>query len=342
MAKTEKPDAALENIDVREVSVVDRPAIRRKFLIVKRDTMEESMPDKVITDEDIFDAVDHILKDSKDEETQEEIVKVTVGQTLKVLTASLQSLMASTKQIKALGDQPVTSEISSKLKSIAAAITGIVGASDKTEKIKGTTLQAATTALDRLMSMVSKIKGMDASSDLESSVAGELKAIASLIGGMASQPAAKVEEKIEKEEEVIDEEIEEDLEVFKSLSSGDEEDPEIIIKAGSKMKRQRLSAFRKAVDTLVSLLKELEGQPQEKDEKMETKKAAVSEEWMAGITKTINEFTEKMSELGKSMTEKIEALQKRVDEFDNVRPSGEGDEDEEIQEVKKNLWAGVL
>ena len=85
--RNKKPRELLD-LDIREVSLVDRPAIRRKFLVIKRDEDGENMSDEqalssepqeafifdevVCKDEEVEKSKNKADEDESDEETEDE------------------------------------------------------------------------------------------------------------------------------------------------------------------------------------------------------------------------------------------------------------------------------
>jgi cation transport regulator ChaB len=392
-------EARLDDLDVREVSVVDRPANKKRFLIVKRRdgnlaVLEEKMPrqaiartdaeryglerieeeEVVVKDEDqdddagsfldILDLVDvdvdeeeEAEPDEEEEEPELEVVEKTkAGAAAAKVKAWLGQLSAIVSQLKKLAGKDLPGPVKSRIASIAKAITAFVGAGeggddkddDKAEKASAdTALRAASGALQKLMSAAAKLKAADKASDVPSGVVKQLSAVAALLAKAGAGGGGKDDKEDDKDEPAADDKdkkTKKRLEVY--VSKGDGE-MEIIFKAGRKMKKARLNQFRKAVETLKGLLDELEGA--DGDDKA-TKKSVE-----AAVTKALEGFSAKLGKAMDKLTEtldgKISDVNKRVDDLDNTRPAGEGDEDTddakteqqtEINKSKKGMWSNLL
>lgn len=395
----EKATHQLEDLEVREVSVVDKPANRRRFLIVKmEDVMARAAIPAFERDERGWtgDPADPIVKtdgvdgeidllalaeemaeefsvpegdgETQDEEVSdglEAIFKATkAGDTAKRINGLVATLTRAINAMKGLGDKPLTPTIGRALQTVARGLTMLAGEKEAgVKKVAGGAVQAATTALEKLMQLASSLKEMDASADVPEAATGQMKGIASVLASILSQaeagstapdkgkekPAVDAEKgKDKKKEEGGKKEEGKD----KTTKSDDEDDPIIVFKAGAKMRRARLSRFRKAVETLSMLLKELEeGDQQElpargKDkDKKKTQKAEteIVEDLLEGITKAIEAIGGKLEEVNSSLQEQVGAVTKRLDELENVRPTGEGDDDPpEPVEKKRSMWGNVI
>lgn len=134
--QVKQPDARLEDLDVREVSIVDRPAIKRRFLIVKRDdTTEGTMARRAVpaaefrkdqagTDvgfADILGLVGEAAELQGEHTTVEKAVKA--GEALKVATDALEALTALVEESKK--GKKLPDDGADRLKKVAAALTGL-------------------------------------------------------------------------------------------------------------------------------------------------------------------------------------------------------------------------
>lgn len=417
-AGKKNPDAELEDLDVREVSIVDRPAIKRKFLIVKRqggdlgvirledqempeakqvedqelEIEEIDMEDVIKEDEeegsilDMLDVEEDVVaedavkadEDSSDEaEIVEKAVKADAVKRATALTAKLMSLVNKLKGMskkEEAGKLPTS--VTNEIRSIVQALTAMVASLTKGEpskpakkeedtevtnrqdpKVVAGAIKIATAALERMMSAVNRLKELDDDvTKIPSAIINELRGIATELNRIVTRYGYPAKAKAKKTEEGQ----EETLKAF--ISDDGTGDPEIILvsKAGAKMKHSRLSAFEKAVNTLMTLLNEIKGE--NKKDKKETKKsdeedpdmsdkdkghegdkatASTTKDWMEGITKQIGELATKFEELSKGLTGQVEALSKKVEEAETI-PAGEGDGDPAPTETKKSFWAGRI
>jgi hypothetical protein len=380
MSKKDKPDAELIEMDTREVSIVDKPAIKRKFLIVKSQDgtlglirMEDQQMTKaneaINIDEDILDLLDI----GKSQQDDSDVVTAT--------TATVDRLMKLATMIKKDGGDAISTKACDELCFVASGLMG--KAVDKEEVAKlspAIAEERVNTAVGQMMAIVNILKD-DASADITKGVFD----IASKLAPVA------------KEQDTSNTKIK----IF--VSSGDE-DPEILIqKAGAKMKSSRLSAFEKAVNTLVTLLNEIKGEQPNKDktkksneedpdmsttdkDNKDTKdtktteaeaaaKAAkekeeaaakakadaeaadddkVTKTWVKeqigeAVTKGLESVTTSIKELGEKFEkagEVVTSLTKKVDEMD-AAPAGEGDDsgdggegDPTEKKDKKSFWGG--
>jgi len=313
----------LTDLEVREVSLVDNPANQRKFLVIKRDDSgDETMPESKTTD-----VVDTLIEDvekvnKKDPETK----KVTEPQDPeKVLTVGIEKLMAFVADIR---DRE---ELSEPVVKAIDAITSSISELPLVEKAvepDENKLDQAVATLDTLVKLGEHVKGLEDKSTIPAELVTKLETISF---------------------EVPKEEVQEQLcfEVYKSIKQ--EDDPTIIMKVGSKMKKTRLSLLRSATKVLMELLKELDPEFQvdgahhkgkgkvKKEQPDEGNKEIIVEEdvkkeLMEEITQAVTEqiskaFEEKLGEefdkkldekLTELMTSKLEEVNKRVEELEKV------------------------
>jgi len=392
--KTEVTD--LEDLQVKEVSIVDHPANLRTFLIVKRATEDLTMAreafaagddtgdheveeqdeetEDVIKDaaeataeaaEEDADAIDllELTEDEEDDEEEDEeeeepdpegeiqeILKaVTVAQAFKPLNAALGQLMKATNEVKKLGKKALTKEVTSKLRVVMLALNMISGKGKvKTEKAEGGAIAVATASLQKLMTLVNTLKGMKQTDAFPGKLASEAKAIAGSISGMlATSPTAASKKKQKAEAQV-------------SKAEGTDDNPIVIIKAGSKMKKTRLAKLREAVTLLSSILKELEGDKMTKKEDEAAKTEDAKEEKKADkvekaedeakteakpdtSAEAIKEGFAKLGEAINGLGDKLEDITKRVGDLEGTAPEGNAEPDppEEVKKAK-NIWDNVI
>lgn len=395
-SKKQEADAELEELDVREVSIVDRPANKRRFLIVKRaGEPEEDMPNKVevIKDEDslldllgLGDAAgdsDITDEDETPEVTIEEfdlevITKAAIAETMKVVNAMVGRLSKVVSTLKGSGGDKeaekaeVSEKTLSEIQSIAktlGALADKLGSDEKGDEKEAAKKADASTlakvcggALQQLMSVSAKLKGIDKGADevptaIVQTIGSVAVALAKAVSAGEKEPSkggdkdaakepAKGGDKKDPTELRDKERAQKRLQIF--VTKSDDEDPEIIIKAGAKMKRSRLNQFKKAVETLMSLLKELEGDQGGSDAKKDTKGVTKSEDSDSINEKLVKGFELLESKLGEKIAAALEPVTKRLDEIDNTVPPGNGDADatetkpEEVKKSGDGFWSSVF
>lgn len=259
------------------------------------------------------------------------------------LTPILQKLTGAVEKAK---DGKLAPDVASAIASVAKALRGMSGGgkedegeAEKTEKAAGGPLAAAVAKLTALVEAVKKA----GDGDVPGNVPAQLATIAATLERFLS----KQQDGGGKEKGKDDDgkgKTEKAFEVFKAAgAASDDPDPEIIIKAGAKMQRSRLSKLKAAVQTLAALVKELEGEAAggEGDGKGAEDKVSKVD---------LSPVLSKIEEMGESIGKRVEALEgtvgqvtKRVDTIENTRPAGNGEGDPDpVQKSDDNLWAGIL
>jgi len=382
--KEKESASRLEDLDVREVSVVDRPANQRRFLIIKRDdsvtlAMEEEMPTPentgISTDSnsDLFelllsgDNVEITAKVADDDDAglaalegneaktfagMEEIFKAEhVSEMLGGAQKVLRVLMNAVSALKGLGEKDPTPAIVSQMKAVAEALEMLTGGkeaggSDKTEKVDANALQAATAALEKLMAVVDKLKGLSGDDTTPPALLSELKAVGKVVASLAAKFAGPAGDSGETDEQMADKD--KNNEKDGKVSKGD--DPVVVVKVGAKMRQARLSQLRKVVEILSTLLKDLEGS-QEKEAKPPVKKADGNDlnAKLAKGFETLEErvasiIAERLSPLQSELSE-ISKRVETVEAIDNASPGSRGSIDEEelpIEKRKAGFWSNLF
>lgn len=355
------PEATnIEDLDVREVSLVGKPAIKRTFLIVKsedglkviRQEEDQQMAPKASTEESLDSGgILDLLDLNKVEGTTEgtEINKL------------IDQLMVIAKSLKGDDGETISDDVCQQITKFAEGTTG--KPVDKVEAAKLTPQDAEariTKAVGQLMIVAKKLEDDDSD--------GVLLELSDIGSGIAP---------LEKADGVVTTQ-DQPLKVFVA-SGGD--DPEILIqKAGAKMKRSRLSMLEKAVNALVSILNEIKGDQSSGDKKTQksneetqnmstedtkdpkpedkpdvtskdtkdaepevTATAVVTKEWAEGITKQVSDLAARVEEMAKVVAEKVDAIAKKVDDFENTIPDGNSDGDpESTEKAKKSFWGGRI
>lgn len=414
-SKKPQADAELEELDVREVSIVDRPANKRKFLIVKRDaagldTSEEAMPNRVevIKDEDsLLDLLGLGLDDADDSETEvvldeeidiEAITKAAVEATTKVVAAMVGRLSRVVSSLKSGGDaggddkggddagdkEAKKAEVPAKtlteikgiaktLGALADKLGGQTGGGDgkggeaeadgEKEAAKkadtASVLKVCSAALQQLMSAAGKLKSIDkGAAEVPSAIVSDIGSVAvalakAVTGGEAEAEGGDKDAKkdpTDTSDKKTTKKAEAPFQVF--VTKGDDDDPEIIIKAGAKMKKARLNQFKKAVETLMSLLKELEGDQGGGDKDAKDKKGVKKSETGDLREQLVKGFELLETKLGEKVDAAVTAamgtVTKRLDEIEETVPPSNGDADatetkpEEVTKKTTSMWSSVF
>jgi hypothetical protein len=359
------PEATnVEDLDVREVSVVDKPAIKRTFLIVKsedgleviRQEEDQQMASKASTAENLDSGGILNLLDLEEAEGATEGTEI---------SKTIDQLMVMAESLKAEDGESISDDSCQQIIRLAEGITG--KPVDKAETAKLTPQDAearVTKAVGQLMIVAKKLEDADSNDGLLE------------LGNICSEIAP-----LEKSDEVTTTQ-DQPLKIFVA-SGGD--DPEIIIqKAGAKMKRSRLSMLEKAVNALVSILNEIKGDQSNKDGKtqksdeenqdMSTKDdkdtkttddpkpeekieptvkddsdtASGLEKFMEATTKALADVTQGLKDLGEKFSkagEVVADLSKKVDDMEGTIPDGNSTGDPEHvdkAENKKSFWGGRI
>lgn len=368
MAKrqSKKPTHALEELEVREVSLVDRPANQRKFLIVKREdggdlsiaiteaeemakrsavAASEARPATVIEIESVdkldpLGLLDVLDDEDTDGETPEDETPDTGagGDDDPAPDESEDGVEAITKATTL----KVTSEALTQLMGVVNAINKNGGAVSEEHamalqsiaKTLAPDLSATTPAsedaraetTDALTRLMSAVTLIKALDDEIETLPG---AVTTQLEGIASTLNGVAAAQSNDTADTADEERPQ-LTVFKTeLPDGD---LDLIIKRGAKMQNTRLSTLRRAVEMLGKLVKELEG-----DGKAATKKsedatidtAALVSQVTASVDASIAKVVKEVSGAMNTLREEIAAVSKRVDDVDGSTPDGNADGDDE-------------
>lgn len=395
MAGTPKgAEARLTDLDVREVSVVDRPANKRRFLIVKRDDgnlavirMEEPMSrtaipreaaeefghillsdgdDKatILKDDDIADLVGLGEEDGEEEETEAaadgEIVEVEKGvkdEAIKIAKAALQRLMSIVNKLKGASKEkggklpaPLSNEVRTLAQALSALAQKLGGkgkgkdTDDAAEKAVSDAVGGLTAAVEKLMEVVNALKALDqAATEVPGEIVTQIQGVATMLAQVASrfgageeapeEGAADAKKKPEKPEAEQAQKIKRP-EVF--VKRSDDGDPEVIIKAGRKMKRTRLSLFKKAVEMLQEILREIDAAAARADaeepQRRQTKTEADNDSFQAKLLETLT-----------SIKDEVGKVTKRVSDLEGTHPAGSEEDPPEVVEKKRTgIWGSVF
>ncbi len=402
MAKAPKGAATrLIDLDVREVSVVDRPANKRRFLVIKRDSglsifrTEEHMPrsaipreaaeefghiindvknleDKTaaqksetdvlsdedfldfigVADEEVTDAVDATVPPAEDLIT---IEKGLANEALKVAKTALQKLTGIINHLKGQKEKadklpPAlanTVKVTSQVLGALAQKLGVKGGGKggkgcNTDKAVGDVVASLTAAVERLMGVVNSLKEVDQGAEtIPGQIVTQIQGVATMLTAVLERYGMPQEEMEEREKMEVTEQEKPVAPAQKTVCKpevfmkrdGELADPELIFKAGRKMKRTRLSLFKKAVEMLQEILHEID---------LETARAEASEQKKSKEEKADDDFQKRMLEKLDAIATDVGKVTKRVDEIESTRPAGHECDPPEQVEKKNRMWASVF
>lgn len=371
-------EAELEDLDVREVSVVDKPANQRRFLVIKSEetggvtvTLEaNAMPEnqnQVASQDTEAQSLDAMglmdflgLTVTKNEEPPQteppvDAPKLEEGQSLQgqvhALTKGLlQRLTKAAGDLKE--DQEPSPEAVQELAQIAKGLDFFAGQIPHEEgeveivqdDLEGGPKVLTHKALDHVMKATNAAKQIAQDAEhIPAEIPARLQAARILL-----EKAVGVE--VSEEPEAQEAPALEGVEIFKAHGQDASDDPELILKVGAKMKKTRLSAFKKAIDLLSSILAELDG-AEKVDESEKVTKAEdqdLTGKLEKGFSLLEGRLSSQIAEALKPLTGQIDAVQKRVDDMASANPGGRGDTGpEEVHKQEdpappSNFWAGVL
>ncbi|KKN57380.1 hypothetical protein LCGC14_0562860 [marine sediment metagenome] len=261
---------------------------------------------------------------------------VKAGAGAKSAKTALAAITRIVNQAKDLGDKPLSPAMIASLKTVMNQLNLMSGQvssakekDKKTEKVEGSTMRALTAAMEKLTALSNKLGEMEADADIADAQGSEMRSIAASLGAIIDKygkPATQTEKR--------------DIEIFKAMGSENDADPMIVFKSGAKMKRVRLSQFKRAVEALQSILKELAGEQVAK-----TAPAAAVD--LTPVTKAIEAMGGKVDTKIETINKSVGDLTKRLEAVEGIRPTGAGDGDPpEATEVKKSEddigWGSVL
>lgn len=355
MSRKKDSKARLEDVDTREVSLVDRPANQRSFLVIKR---EESMGKKrtarAVPANEVKKNQDENQKSANvearsDDPTQ--VAKDGEGSFLDLL--GIDDGQPTTGQPQSTGKQPAGSAQASTPQpaevSQGGAQPAVEGTSSAPVQKANGVLGGLTQALQTLTDAVSQVKDLGdkpITSSIEKSINEVVKALS--VGkvdakstadkqkqlGVAAGAAANAEDSDAALSPAL-EPAAKKFELFKA-SATDGADPEVVIKVGSKMKRSRLSKLKETVKSLSALTSEIEG---------------VSKGAPASESVNLDPLMEKLDSLASAVKARFEALEektdkvsKRIETIENMRPAGngEGDPDPVSKSNGEGLWTNLV
>jgi DNA-binding HxlR family transcriptional regulator len=299
--KTEVTD--LEDLQVKEVSLVDRPANLRTFLIVKRAT-EEIMPREAFAAGD--DTGDYVVEEQDEETVSEEVIKEAAKATAEAAedeggdTVDLLELVEDEEDADDAEPDP-EGEIQEILKAVTvaqafkplnAALQSMMGATNEAKKVGKNKISKETASKFRsvmlalnLISGKGKIETQKAEGEAGKTATAALQKLMKLVntlkgmkqtdafpGNLASEAkaiAGSISGLLATSPTAASKKK---AEAKVTKAEGTDDNPIVVIKAGKKMKKTRLAKLREAVTLLSSILKELEGDKMAKKQDEPAKK----------------------------------------------------------------------
>lgn len=345
-----KPKHRLEELEVNEVSIVDRGANQKRFLIVKNekgnlqikesDGMPKTKTKKSETDTSLASLL--FGEDWGDEST----VSVDGGkeEVLKAIKKILGRLVTVANACKVEKSEDADNLVSTTKSALVKLFKHIAGDRDlqieihKNKKFVDLVMEAVEVLTETVNAINELPEGFD---EVPADVVNGLEKV---ISAVSSALSVATEEEPEDEPEDEPEEVEANdsisatlgFEIFKDLETTSGE-AVVCLKRGSAMKKVRLSVFKDAVSKLVKLIEELEGT------KQETNKSEVNKD----LTEKLDQVLKLKDTLGDSLgdqlnplIDRLTSLEKRQEEFETANPGSNGaDEEETVSEpVAKSMW----
>jgi hypothetical protein len=367
--------ARLTELDVREVSVVDRPANKRGFLIIKRDDgtlqverMESTMPRVAIpredaenfgVEKDAGNLVDTVVSAAEEEdvdieveeETTEPVAIVKVEKVIEVTKNALHKLMRivlDSKESKfGASDLPkcVCEEIAGISKSLSELFERTKDSKTTTVKAISDVADGITAAVASLAEATNELKKLDQASNVippqvTTKIQNAVDVLDSVIGQFASDDAESqgTEASAKREDTCADPDV---AAKASSVTNGSE----ALVKVGRKMKVARLSSFKKAVDMLQEILQEL-GMKNIEDKEQNVEKQCNADLPLVPqeqVTKVDEGDTQK--ELAMALAELAETIanvNKRLDSLEGTRPAGADADQPALVEKQVSMWANIF
>lgn len=370
----------LKDLTVKEVSLVDRGANKQKFLIIKRDesgnTIETLENSEMIIEDTNSDFLDLLGLDDKtsvqevtktdnttsdlevveledvSDDTAVDTSDLSVQKSVKGVIQTLTEIVNKSKSENKF-DEKSTEEIK-KVSEDLIKLADQNGAKAETVQVEKSadSIKTVVKATEQFVKISNDIKKIDSSSEIPQDIVDSLKSAATLLASSVNTKVEKAEEQeVTTVPEVVSEEpkAEEQIKVFKTES--EDSDPQLILKAGAKMKQMRLSEFKKAVESLQNILKQIDGSAtlivKAVDEPFDQKAFVdkIEKGLQKGFGQLDKKLTTQLEETNKSLESKIEAITKSVEVIGKTTPAGNGDADnEEIQkneQEKPGLWSSM-
>jgi len=354
-------EARLEELDVREVSVVDRPANRRKWLIVKRNGKVETMSSNTIGLADLMSL----------NSAGSEVEKSLQAEVLKATTSILEQLSKLASASKEMTTKDAPSEVLQELLQIAESVDAL---SEELAKVasaeesgesneqapasdteKGTLGSAVVKATEMMMQLVNKVKELSADADkIPAPVLQSMKKIAALIrkavgsaeqdqADQAQQEAAPAQQEAAPAQADSSPESSEKKKSKWYVEGESSDDPLIVMELlDGTTKKARLSDLETSAANLMAIIEKVKA-----SQKSGGSPAPGAEDIAKALEPQFKSIQDRNSSLTKDLQAKIEALQKNVDSLMGANPGGSGDEEppatsDQCQPVEKRLWSGLF
>lgn len=364
-ANSKAAEAVLEDLEVREVSVVDRPANQRRFLIVKSEdglavTMEDmSMKESSTSDMrevnasllDVLDigVSDQDPGDAGDVDAPDEEITVTKKQiVLQACASALERLTCVANELKqAESTEPVSDSCRDNLSGVLKALAG--ECNSLPELSNEVALSTCAESMRGFISVVEKVKELDDQVDeIPKEITDEISNVTkSLVALTEVSKEESVEDQMVDAEEVVEKEEYQVQDTEKEVPQVETEDPTIVIKAGAKISATRLSKLRDAFKALSEILSEVDSSASEKGDSVKKEEPAAKaidfDTLLAPVKESLAGITETIEKLATRLDQSIEEVAKRVTDLEGVTPAAS--EEDAIVEVEKKqggLFSGVL
>ena len=343
--------AELEDLEVQEVSLVDRPANKRPWIITKRDGSNSALEVFGMGKQQSSAGILEMLgfnsgsQQVKKNEVPADFNKLVINKAL--LPQVQQNVELALKKLTELSNQEVTKaevpdewlkqlmEVGMAMQQLLEALQGQMEGGEEgaepqedsmPEEKRDNLNELVKSACARLLEVANEMKSLDKNTpELPESVIKGIKEVAALLKTVNKD---EEEEQTDKDDQEDKEETQK-LEVFKG--AGDE----VIIKSGDKLFQTTLKELEKMRNNFDKLIEKLNG-------KAKTEKSVGAE-----LAKGFELLEKRSSEKTEEIKTEISALAKRLDKIEGANPGGNGGSAEETPasdktEVTKSFWSSVF
>ena len=335
--------AELEDLEVQEVSLVDRPANKRPWIITKRDGSNSALEVFGMGKQQSSAGILEMLgfnsgsQQVKKNEVPADFNNLVINKAL--LPQVQQNVELALKKLTELSNQEVTKadvpdewlarfeEICMAMEQLHAELGGdgeMPSAQEDMAPEEKRDLNALVkSACARLLEVANEMKSLDKNTPaLPESVIKGIKEVAALLKTVNKDDEGGQTDKGDKEET-------QKLEVFKGVGE------EVILKAGDKLFQTTLKELEKMRNNFDKLIEKLNG-------KAKTEKSVGAE-----LAKGFELLEKRSSEKTEEIKSEISALAKRLDKIEGANPGGNGGSAEETPasdktEVTKSFWSSVF
>lgn len=344
--------AELEDLEVQEVSLVDRPANKRPWIITKRagsnSALEVLGMGKQQSSAGILEALGFGFGSGSQQVKKNEVPagfkKPVINKAL--LPQVQQNVELALKQLTELSNQEVNKaevpdewlkqlmEVGMAMQQLLEALQGQMEGGEEgsepqedsmPEEKRDNLNELVKSACARLLEVANEMKSLDKNTpELPESVIKGIKEVAALL-----KTVNKDEEEPTDKDDQEDKEETQKLEVFKGV--GDE----VIIKSGDKLFQTTLKELEKMRNNFDKLIEKLNG------------KAKTEKSVGAQLAKGFELLEKRSGEKTEEIKNEISALAKRLDKIEGANPGGNGGSAEETPasdktEVSKSFWGSVF